>query len=306
MADKIRQNNGQGALAAMYLPHQNEIDRLLQSAGMIDPIGDHRHQESGSRLIHRYHNRILLPLTTSCPISCRFCFRRNEMEEEREMFQIHHNRVREYLLRHPEVEEVILSGGDPLMFDDEMLKRVISFLDVPYLRIHTKTLTVLPSRVDASFIELLTRWKAQFKKVTLVIHINHLDEIDHQVVTALDSLDKTGIQLLAQTVLLNGVNDNPESLSELFIQLTNHNIRPYYLHHPDRVRGGMHFYLPLERGRKIYRQLRSLLPGWAIPQYVIDIPGGAGKVEAAGGETLQSPNQLIDLDGKEVPFVELD
>jgi lysine 2,3-aminomutase len=142
--------------------------------------------------------------------------------------------------------------------------------------------------------------------MSLAIHVNHVDEFDAYSIKKILELGQTQIQILSQTVLLKGINDQVSDLVNLFVLFQELKIRPYYLHHPDRVKGGMHFYLPLEKGRALYGALRSQLPGWAIPQYVIDLPGGHGKISAFNPETFAFSGTFLGQTGESIPLQELE
>lgn len=280
IANKIKQNNLQGALAKQFLPVSEEYDSARQKYGFIDPIGD-QIKNQGNGLIHRYENRILFSPTSICPINCRYCFRKNELYSNDPQFKGNIVKASLYLNEHPEIEEVILTGGDPLILSNEKLRslfeEIIKINNIKYLRIHTRTPVILPSRIDSGFLKLLNDYSKRFKMLSIVIHTNHIDELDQQVLNALEKLNLCGIQLMSQSVLLKNVNDSATILSKLFHKLIDQKVRPYYLHHPDKVKGAMHFYTDPQSGKEIYLQLRQLLPGWAIPHYVIDSPDGKGK-----------------------------
>lgn len=287
------------ALSAQFEFNQDELDSKIQNIGLIDPIGDKTYMEANG-IIHRYKNRILFSPVSRCPINCRYCFRKNELFEADDNFAGKVDDLENYLLSHPEINEVILTGGDPLMISNAQLEKIaliVSDKKIPYFRIHSRTPVILPARINTDFLALSSKLSQLFTCFSIAIHINHLDESGPELNEALTSLSTTGAQLMAQTVLLKGVNDNSAVLSELFTYLIGLKVRPYYLHHPDLVKGAMHFWLPLEQGRLIYNGLKDLLPGWAIPQYVVDIPGGHGKVAVPGGPKASDEEYLIDRHG---------
>jgi lysine 2,3-aminomutase len=276
-AQKIKDLGLNSALARQFLPHQDEN---LES-GFVDPIGDHARLVKG-QLIHRYQNRVLFLPTAICPIQCRYCFRKNELHHNDEIFKRELNEVVSYLNSHPEIEEVIFTGGDPLILSNEKLLEAIEVFKqtpVKYLRFHTRTPVIIPERIDNGFLEVMDLASQSFTRVHLVIHTNHITEMNDLFFEKIKLLKKTQVELLSQTVLLKDVNDNLEDLSILFKKLVDIDVRPYYLHHPDKVKGGMHFYLDTNVGKKLYTQLRQILPGWALPHYVIDNPKGTGKTE---------------------------
>lgn len=296
LAEKIYQGGPSSALWKQFVPHALEN----KNNGMIDPIGDHEYSKPG-RIVHRYKNRLLFFPTPVCPINCRYCFRKNELANPDELFEGRLKETVSYLYDNPEVNEVILSGGDPLILNDEKLENIFrAFSQIPsvkYLRIHSRTPIIIPSRITIEFSELLKKYRKSFHHLIIAVHANHFDEIDDDVSLALTRLKNSGVELLSQSVLLKEVNDDTSTLKKLFNSLSDLGVRPYYLHHPDRVKGAMHFYLSLTEGRMLYHSLRNELPGWMLPQYVIDIPGGEGKVPAFNPETFDFSGALLNKHG---------
>ena len=237
-------------------------------------------------IIHRYDNRILISPTPLCPVQCRYCFRKNNLSQTPEQYRTQISSLQQHLSDHPEVNEVIFTGGDPLMVSDSILESYLltlqGFPQIKFVRLHTRTPIILPERITPSFIHLLQRFQKVFAQLHLVIHINHWSEADHDIITAIGQLQKAHCSLMSQSVLLKNVNDTTEDLYKLFLNLAELGVLPYYLHHPDQVQGAMHFYLPLKQGKKIYQPLRRKLPGWAVPHYVAELPGGKGKIVALG------------------------
>ncbi|MBP9682454.1 MAG: KamA family radical SAM protein [Bacteriovorax sp.] len=303
-AAKIKASGIHSALGKQFLPHENESDLR----GQYDPIGDKVHSK-GNQLIHRYSNRVLFTPTTVCPIACRYCFRKNELAHKDELFNQNFEEAKTYLREHPEVNEVIFTGGDPLILSNEKLAHFIQdfseITSLKYIRFHSRTPIILPSRIDEGLIDVLVSARSLFKRSLLMIHVNHRDEIDEEVEAAITRLTEAGIELYSQTVLLKGVNDQTETLANLFTYLSDLKIRPYYLHHPDQTLGAMHFTMPLEIGRRIVHPLHDLLPGWALPQYVIDIPGGEGKISALNPEQFAYSGSLLNRHGKSILTTEL-
>ncbi len=307
IAKKIKSLGIDSALAREFLPNLKEINQQIQIAGLKDPIGDQEFNKA-PQLIHRYYNRALFTPTSVCPIHCRYCFRRNELNPTEDLFKTALNETLNYLHAHPEIEEIIFTGGDPLSLSNEKMERYFEefsqLTQIKHLRIHTRYPVILPERIDANFISILNKYSSKFTTLSIAIHTNHLDEFDQDVEEAIKNLNTTQTQLLSQTVLLKGVNNDEDSLLNLFQKLISLKIRPYYLHHPDQVSGGMHFYLPLNEGRKIYAKLRNKLPGWALPHYVIDIPGGEGKVQAFNPESKDYQGKLFNKSGELVSHTE--
>jgi lysine 2,3-aminomutase len=303
LAQKIKEQGPNGVLAREFLPHRDELSDM----GSEDPIGDKRFLKA-PQLIHRYPSRALFTATTVCPVHCRYCFRKNELNTSDEIFKSEFEETLVYLRSHPEVSEIIFTGGDPLTLSDERLEFYLkAFATIPSLkdvRFHTRYPVIFPERIDAGILSVLKRATKKFRTVSLAIHANHVDEFDIESRAAIQDLSETGVQLLSQTVLLNGVNDSSldlHSLMNLFIEMR---VRPYYLHHPDQVKGGMHFYVSLEKGRSLFHDLRKNLPGWALPVYILDLPGGDGKTPAYNPETHHFSGQFYSLQGEIVPFQE--
>jgi lysine 2,3-aminomutase len=297
LAEKIKKQGAQSALGKQFLPHVKENN----TDGLFDPIGDEIHSPIAG-LVHRYGNRALFFPTKACPVICRYCFRKNELSENQELFKVEMDKTVSYLREHPEINEIILSGGDPLTLDDKNLfKQIATLAEVPtikYLRFHTRFPVIIPERIDNQFLEMMKLLNQKFKVVHFVLHTNHSDELSPIILDKLKEIQRTGTKVLSQTVLLKDINNSNDSLSSLFLKLSENGVQPYYLHHPDQVKGGMHFRLSIEEGRSIYNSLRQTLPGWAIPQYVVDLPDGKGKVPAFNPESLEFKGRLIDRFGQ--------
>lgn len=294
LAKKIKEKGPNSALWKQFVPDAMELDEP-SDLGLYDPIADRVHSK-GDGIIHRYNNRVLFTPTTVCPVNCRYCFRKNELSESDQILKGKLDSLLTYLEQNKEVEEVILTGGDPFMLSNTKLEFIIDRLKdkVKYLRFHSRVPVTMPNRFDRELINLLQEASSAFSLLSIAIHVNHIDEFDSENEELIRHLNKIGIQLLSQSVLLNEVNNSIEALKELYLKITELGVRPYYLHHPDRVKGAMSFYLPLEEGRKLYGQLRDTLPGWAIPHYVIDPENGQGKNLAYNPESLEYSGKMLD------------
>lgn len=301
MAEKIKLFGVASALGKQFLPQEGEN----LPSGRLDPIGDKVHSQ-GSGIIHRYKNRVLFAPTPICPVLCRYCFRKNELTERDEMFNQNFEAAKIYLKENPEINEVIFTGGDPFILANEKLAGYIQDFSeiesIKYIRFHTRTPVILPSRIDDGLIDILTSAKHLFKRAMVMVHINHPMELTGDVEAVLGQLIDAGIEVYSQTVLLKGVNDNTETLAELFTMLSDIKVKPYYLHHPDQAKGAMHFWLSLEEGRRIVHPLHDRLSGWMLPQYVIDVPGGEGKISALNPETFEFSGTLLNRSGLPVNF----
>jgi lysine 2,3-aminomutase len=299
-AQKILGAGPGSALWNQFLPRaeENNID-----VGRLDPIGDKVHAKN-NQLIHRYENRVLFTPTTVCPVLCRYCFRKNELAQKDEIFDQKFAEAIAYLKVHPEINEVIFTGGDPFILSNEKLAYYIQEFSelqtIKYIRFHTRTPIILPSRIDEGLIAVLESAKALFQRCMVMIHLNHVTELTYDVARAIQDLTDHNIEVYSQSVLLKGVNDTTQDLYDLFSVLADMKVKPYYLHHPDEALGAMHFYVSLPEGRKIFAPLHNKLPGWALPQYILDIPGGEGKVPAFNPESYEFTGTLINRNGEKV------
>lgn len=246
-----------------------------------DSPEDPLHEDDDSpvtRLTHRYPDRVLLLITDRCPMYCRFCTRKRMVGRTSDITERTIAIGIEYIRAHKEIRDVLLSGGDPLMVSDEKLESIISRLraipHVEIIRIGTRFPCVLPSRITDDLCNMLKKYHPIF----LNTHFNHPREITPQAKAACERLANAGIPVGCQTVLLRGVNDDPEIMKELMHKLLMMRVRPYYLYQADLTRGTNHFRTRVETGIQIMQALRGFTTGFAVPQFVIDAPGGGGKI----------------------------
>jgi lysine 2,3-aminomutase len=263
-------------LSVQFLPDARELEALPYETA--DPIGDVPFSPVEG-IVHRYPDRVLLKVAHACPVYCRFCFRREMVGSKgTPLMGPALDTAIDYIRAHPQVWEVILTGGDPLTLSGrrltDILKRLTAIESVGVLRIHSRVPIVAPERIDEATVEALRLPQP----VYLAVHTNHPDEITGEVVAALRRLSAAGVVLLSQSVLLKGVNDDARTLDALFRKLVRLKVRPYYLHHPDLAPGTSHFRVSIEAGQELMRILRGTLSGLCLPTYVLDIPGGFGKV----------------------------
>lgn len=263
-------------VARQYIPTLDEL--AISPQENADPIGDHAHSPVKG-IVHRYPDRALYKITTVCAVYCRYCFRKSMVGPGQDILKKSERAAAiQYLKDTPKIWEVILTGGDPLMLAAPQINETLTDLEaIPHiqtLRIHTRTPIADPVRITDSLTTALTRDKALY----IVLHINHVQEITDDVIAAIKKLQQTGAVLLCQSVLLKSVNDSAEALESLFRKLITLKIKPYMLHHLDPAEGTEHFRVSIKRGQDIMRQLRGNLSGIALPEYMLDIPGGAGKI----------------------------
>jgi lysine 2,3-aminomutase len=280
MAALIDPPDANDPIAAQFVPNARELITAPEERG--DPIGDAAHSPVPG-IVHRYPDRVLLKLLHTCAVYCRFCFRREQVGQGDGALNEKQLAVAlDYIRAHPDIWEVILSGGDPLTLSVRRLAEIIAALNaiehVKILRIHTRVPVVAPEQVTPDLIAALRGSKCGPKPVYMLIHCNHSRELTATARAACALLADNGIVLLSQSVLLRGVNDTPEALRDLMRAFVETRIKPHYLHHPDLARGTGHFRLPIERGQELMRALRGHLSGLCQPTYILDIPGGHGKV----------------------------
>jgi lysine 2,3-aminomutase len=277
-------------IAAQFVPTQAE--QTVLSYESADPIGDTRYL-AASRLVHHYPDRALLLVSDRCATYCRFCFRRHFTGNGGG--RISDAQLEEacgYLSRTPGVKEILLSGGDPLMLSDRDLGLVIHRLlrvDPGYiLRVCTRMPVVLPSRVT----EDLARMLGNFGSVWVVVHANHPRELTGEFCRGIRLLQASGVPVLNQSVLLRGVNDDADTLEELFRGLVRVGVKPYYLFQVDLASGTAHFRIPMQRGIALMQELRRRLSGLALPTYAVDLPGG-GKVPVESSLLRTEPDTFV-------------
>lgn len=259
----------------------------------IDAPDDPLEEDTDSpvpHLVHRYPDRVLLMVTNQCPIYCRFCTRKRLVGKPGFLKKGELDRAVAYLREHTEVRDVILSGGDPLLLPDRLIERILKSLrSIPHLeliRFGTRVPGTLPQRITPELCDIVKR----FHPIYMNLHFNHPDELTPEVKEACGRLADAGVPLGAQTVLLKGVNDDPEIMKRLMHQLLLARVKPYYLYQADLTKGTNHFRTTVETGLKIIQSLQGHTSGMAVPHFVIDAPGGGGKIP------LLPNDYLLNLD----------
>jgi lysine 2,3-aminomutase len=276
MATLIDPDDPSDPIAAQFVPAAAELNKAAEE--LADPIGDARWSPVPG-IVHRYPDRVLLKPTLLCPVYCRFCFRREVVGKAPAMLEpAALDRAYDYIRQRPAIWEVIVTGGDPFVLAARRLAEIVRQLDaishLGVIRFHTRVPVVDPHRVNEALIAALAAERA----VWVVIHANHPRELTPVAKEAVTRLVRAGIPVLSQTVLLHGINDEPAVLESLFRCLVAMRVKPYYLHHADLARGTGHFRTGIASGQRLVRSLRGRVSGLCQPTYVLDIPGGYGKV----------------------------
>ena len=264
-------------IARQYIPSSDEL--VTQPGEDADPIGDHSHSPVNG-IVHRYPDRVLFKLVHVCAVYCRFCFRREMVGPGKDtgLSDEVYSKALDYIRTHGEIWEVILTGGDPLMLSARRLKEIMTDLaaidHVRIIRIHTRVPVADPARVTDDVAAAL---RVKGATTWVAVHANHPREFTAEARDACARIIDAGIPMVSQSVLLRGVNDNPETLEALMRTFVECRIKPYYLHHGDLAPGTAHLRTTIEEGQKLMQHLRGRVSGLCQPDYVLDIPGGHGK-----------------------------
>ena len=281
---KMRKGDPLDPLLLQVLPHHLELEEHPEF--VTDPLGE----EAANQLpgvLHKYQSRFLLTLTGACAVHCRYCFRRHFPYQENLPKQDDWPQIKAYIEQNPHINEVILSGGDPLTLSNRKLKlwieRLESLQQVKILRIHSRVPVVIPQRLDTELLKIL---KSTRLRIIVVIHANHAAELDDQTCAYLEKLIQHGITALNQAVLLKGVNDDAQTLIELSQRLFDARVMPYYLHVLDKVKGAQHFDLSGSKIDEIYHDILAGLPGYLVPKLVREIAGEKNKTPLFGKLTF--------------------
>ncbi len=283
-------------IARQFLPSLEELTIFPEERA--DPIGDTVHSPVPG-IVHRHPDRVLFKVVAACPVYCRFCFRREMIGpgKENALSKENFEAALSYLAAHSEIWEVILTGGDPFILSPrriaEITTRLAAVPHVKVIRWHTRVPVTDPARVSDDLVAAL---HAPGATSYVAVHANHPCEFAPEAKTAIARLADGGIPLVSQSVLLKGVNDDVETLAKLMRAFVENRIKPYYLHHPDLAPGTSHFRLNIEEGLALARALRTNLSGLAMPTYMLDIPGGFGKVplESTNVEKTATGHRIRD------------
>ena len=281
-------------IARQFVPDPAEL--RIAAHESADPIGDDANSPLNG-VVHRYPDRALLKPLLICPVYCRFCFRRTHVGPDGGLLtDAELDAAYAWFAARPAIREVILTGGDPLMLSPRRLGAIVAALsDIPHietLRVHTRVPVADPERLTGALAAALETDRAMW----LVVHANHASEFTPAARDALRRVQGLGIPVLGQSVLLRGVNDTPAALEALFRAMLAVRVKPYYLHQLDPAPGTAHFHVPIEEGRRLLANLRGRVTGLAWPTYVLDIPGGYGKVPI-GPDFLEPDGSVRDPSG---------
>lgn len=282
-------------IGVQVIPSPEEL--LVTPEERSDPIGDEALSPVPG-IVHRYADRALLKPLLVCPLYCRFCFRREHVGPDGGVLDdAALEKALDWLRSHPAIREVILTGGDPLMLSPRRLGQIITALSamphVTTIRLHTRVPVAAPERVTDALLDVLETDKALW----MAVHINHAREMSEAARACLKRLVRRGVPLLGQSVLLRGVNDSEQALEDLFRSMVEVRMRPYYLHQLDPAPGTARFHVPVAEGQRLLAGLRGRVTGLAWPTYVLDIPGGYGKVPL-GPEYVDGALQVRDPEGR--------
>jgi len=270
------------------VPRREELTHAPEE--MADPCAEDDHSPVHG-LVHRYPDRVLFLVSEMCAMYCRYCTRSRMVGEgRRTLSKVTYEAALDYIRAHREVRDVLISGGDPLMLSDRMLEYIIKSVKaiphVEFVRIGTRVPNTLPQRVTTGLVHMLKK----YNPLWMSLHFSHPKEITKRVKFACDLLADSGIPLGSQTVLLKGINDSPGTMKTLMHELLKVRVRPYYVYQCDPIYGSGHFRTPVSAGIDIMEKLRGFTSGYAVPTYVIDAPGGGGKVPVG-------PEYIVSRDG---------
>src|ERR1700678_3366626 len=280
IAALINPGDADDPIARQFIPSAEEL--LTQPGENADPIGDHSHSPVAG-IVHRYPDRVLFKLVHVCAVYCRFCFRREMVGpgQENSLSPAAYRGALDYIRAHPEIWEVILTGGDPLMLSPRRLAEIMADLaaidHVKIIRIHTRVPVADPARISEAMIAAL---RVKGATIWVALHANHARELTDKARAACAAIVDAGIPMVSQSVLLRGVNDNAEALEALMRALVECRIKPYYLHHGDLAPGTAHLRTTIAQGQELMRRLRGRVSGLCQPDFVVDLPGGDGKSPA--------------------------
>lgn len=272
--ERMETGNPNDPLLRQVLPLEQEF--TVADGYSIDPLEEQGNEIPG--LLHKYKNRVLMILKGGCAVNCRYCFRRHFPYQDNSGNKATWSKALEYIANHPEISEIILSGGDPMMAKDHELDWLFTAIEqIPHIkriRIHSRLPVVIPNRITPELCERIAASPLQFVMVT---HVNHANEINHEFTTSMQQLKQANVTLLNQSVLLKGVNDSADALIDLSESLFNAGILPYYLHVLDKVQGAAHFYVSDDEARNLMAELIANVSGYLVPTLAREVGGRSSK-----------------------------
>ena len=291
LAECVTSSSPDDPVLRQFLPLPDELNTSPEER--LDPIGDWSHTPVDG-IVHRHKDRVLLKIVSICPVYCRFCFRREMVGPDKDNMlrpeQV--DAALDYISNHPEIWEVIFTGGDPMMLSAQRARDLTERLEaIPHVKVirwHTRMPVAKPNVVTKAYAQAI---KSDTKSVFVALHANHANEFSPAAKQACANLVNAGIPIVSQTVLLKGINDTAVALQTLMRTFVENRIRPYYLHHPDLAPGTSHFRLSVKEGQKLVQNLRDNLSGLCTPTYVVDIPGGVSKA-------IVTPSDALEIDGQ--------
>jgi lysine 2,3-aminomutase len=270
-------------VANQFIP---QIDELADRFGDDDPLAE-KQQSPVSQVVHRYPDRVVFLISNTCPSFCRFCMRKRFIGKQPQVSQSSIDIGLSYIARTKAIREVILSGGEPFMHSDtglfEILDQLRQISHVKIIRMHSRIPILMPHRITLDLVKHLRK----YHPIYINIHVNHANEISSESQKVIQNFADAGFPLGSQTVLLKGINDNPDTMLELMQALLTMRVRPYYIHQMDDTQGTSHFQTNIDTGIQIMAYLRGRISGMGVPQYMIDLPKGGGKIPLL-------PNYILD------------
>jgi lysine 2,3-aminomutase len=282
----VDKNDSNDPIRKTVIPRIEET--LVKNYEMADPLCEEKAMKVPG-LVHRYPDRVLLLVTDTCAAYCRYCTRRRLVgHKEKAISWSKFSDALAYIKEHEEIRDVLISGGDPLLLENERLEKILKSLyniqHVDMIRIGTKTPVTLPQRITPSLCNMLQKYHPLF----ISINFAHPNEITQETKQACNRLNKAGIPLGSQTVLLKGVNDNAETMTKLMHELLKIRVRPYYLYQCDLAEGLDHFRTSIDSGIEIINKMRGWTTGYAVPTFVVDAPGGGGKIPVSRSYVIEN------------------
>jgi len=278
--NKIDFNNPIDPLLLQVIP--SELEAIETPGFNYNPLEESKYNPVPG-LLHKYKTRVLIMLTTNCSINCRYCFRRHFDYKSNNIALKEFDKIIDYIKQNKNINEVIYSGGDPLLASDKYInnitQKIAQIPHIKYIRIHTRIPIVDPKRITQEFCDIFIPEKINNKKTILVTHCNHPDELDEHIKSKMDLLNKNNFTLLNQSVLLKNINDNSEILVNLSYKLFNCGIMPYYIHMLDPVQNAAHFQVDVNIAIKLMKQIKAELPGFLVPKLMQEKPGGNSKYQ---------------------------